>query len=125
MGGLTQPIFNQRQIKTRYEVAQATQEQAYVQFEQTLVNAGKEVSDALAQYNNETTKLEIRENQVEALKTASGYSDELLEYGLVNYLEVLTAKDNALSSELNLIDNKYRQYLAIINLYKALGGGWK
>ena len=125
VGGLTQPIFNQRQIKTRYEVAQATQEQAYVQFEQTLVNAGKEVSDALAQYNNETTKLEIRENQVEALKTASGYSDELLEYGLVNYLEVLTAKDNALSSELNLIDNKYRQYLAIINLYKALGGGWK
>ncbi len=125
VGGLTQPIFNQRQIRTRYEVAQATQEQAYVQFEQTLVNAGKEVSDALAQYNNETTKLEIRENQVEALKTASGYSDELLEYGLVNYLEVLTAKDNALSSELNLIDNKYRQYLAIINLYKALGGGWK
>lgn len=125
VGGLTQPIFNQRQIRTRYEVAQATQEQAYVQFEQTIVNAGKEVSDALAQYNNETTKLEIRENQVEALKTAAGYSDELLEYGLVNYLEVLTAKDNALSSELNLIDNKYRQYLAIINLYKALGGGWK
>ncbi len=125
VAGLTQPIFNQRQIRTRYEAAQAVQEQAYIQFELSLVNAGKEVSDALAQYNNESTKLEIRENQVDALKKAADYSDELLEYGLVNYLEVLTAKDNALSSELNLIDNKYRQYLAVINLYKALGGGWK
>lgn len=125
VAGIAQPIFNQRQIKTRYEVAKATQQQAYIQFEQALVNAGKEVSDALAQYNNETVKLDIRGNQAEALKTAADYSDELLEYGLVNYLEVLTAKDNALNSELNLIDNKYRQYLAIINLYKALGGGWK
>lgn len=125
VGGLTQPIFNQRQIRTQHEVAKANQEQAYVQFEQALVNAGKEVSDALVQYNNETKKLTIRVNQVDALKNAADYSDELLEYGLVNYLEVLTAKDNALNAELNLIDNKYRQYLAVINLYKALGGGWK
>lgn len=123
--GLTQPIFNQRQIRTRYEIAQAEQEQAYVQFEQALVNASKEVSDALAQYLNETTKLTIRRKQVDALSTAAGYSDELLEYGMVNYLEVLTAKDNALNSQLNLIDNQYRQYEAIITLYRALGGGWR
>lgn len=123
--GLTQPLFNQRQIKTQYEVRQAMQEQAYVQFEQALINASKEVSDALANYNNETTKLGIREKQADALTKAAEYSDELLEYGLVNYLEVLTAKDNALNSELNLIDNKYRQFSAVINLYKALGGGWQ
>ena len=123
--GLTQPLFNQRQIRSRYEIAQAEQEQAYVQFEQSLVNASREVSDALAQYNNETTKLTIRQNQVEALTAAAGYSDELLEYGMVNYLEVLTAKDNALNSQLNLIDNRYRQYEAIVTLYRALGGGWK
>nr|WP_159799895.1 efflux transporter outer membrane subunit [Flavobacterium sp. MK4S-17] len=123
--GLAQPIFNQRQIRTQYEVAKTQQEQAYVQFQQALVNAGREVSDALANYNNETTKLAIREQQVDALTKAADYSDELLEYGLVNYLEVLTAKDNALNSELKLIDNKYRQYQAIINLYKALGGGWQ
>lgn len=123
--GLTQPLFNQRQIRTRYEVAQAEQEQAYARFEQALVNASKEVSDALANYDNETRKITIREKQVDALEKAAGYSDELLTYGMVNYLEVLTAKDNALNSRLNLIDNKYQQYLAIINLYKALGGGWR
>ncbi|MBY8963827.1 efflux transporter outer membrane subunit [Flavobacterium sp. D11R37] len=123
--GLAQPIFNQRQIRTQYEVSKAQQEQAYIEFEQALVNAGHEVSDALSNYENETLKLSIREKQVDALTKAADYSDELLEYGMVNYLEVLTAKDSALNSELNLLDNKYRQYLAIIDLYKALGGGWR
>lgn len=123
--GLTQPILNGRQIRTRYEIAKANQQQAYLQFEQSLLNAGSEVSNALAQYNNETAKLEIRGKQVDALKKAADYSDELLTYGLVNYLEVLTAKDNALNTELNLIDNKFQQYNAIIELYRALGGGWQ
>ena len=123
--GLTQPIFNQRQIKTRFEIAKANQERAYLQFEQSLLTAGKEVSDALAQYNNETYKLTVREKQVEALNKATDYSDELLTYGLVNYLEVLTVKDNALNAELSLIDNKFQQYRAIIQLYRALGGGWQ
>lgn len=123
--GLTQPIFNGRQIRTRYEASKAAQEQAYIAFEQSLVTASREVSDALANYGNETKKLEIRTQQVDALKKAADYSDELLEYGLVNYLEVLTAKDNALNSELDLINNKYLQYAAVIDLYRALGGGWK
>ncbi|MCO6147449.1 efflux transporter outer membrane subunit [Flavobacterium sp. NRK1] len=123
--GLTQPLFNGRQIRTRYEIAKAQNEQALVKFEQALITASKEVSDALANYNNETKKLTIREKQVDALTKAADYSDELLDYGLVNYLEVLTAKDNALNSQLNLVDNHYRQYLAVINLYKALGGGWR
>ncbi|UUC44459.1 efflux transporter outer membrane subunit [Flavobacterium cerinum] len=123
VAGLTQPIFNQRQIRTKYEIAKANQEKAYLQFEQSLLTAGKEVSDALSQYKNETGKLVIREKQVDALKKAANYSDELLNHGFVNYLEVLTAKNSALSSELDLIDNKYRQFNAIITLYKALGGG--
>jgi multidrug efflux system outer membrane protein len=123
--GLTQPIFNQRQIKTRFEIAKANQEKSYLQFEQSLLTAGKEVSDALAQYNNETYKLTVREKQVDALNKATDYSDELLTYGLANYLEVLTVKDNALNAELSLIDNKFQQYKAIIQLYRALGGGWQ
>lgn len=123
--GLTQPIFNQRQIKTRFEIAKANQEKAYLQFEQSLLTAGKEVSDALAQYNNETYKLTVREKQVDALNKATDYSDELLTYGLANYLEVLTVKDNALNAELSLIDNKFQQYKALIQLYRALGGGWQ
>tara|TARA_R110002124_G_scaffold19896_2_gene79144 strand:+ start:417 stop:1817 length:1401 start_codon:yes stop_codon:yes gene_type:complete len=122
---LTQPIFNQRQVKTKYEVAKANQEKAYLQFEQSLLIAGKEVSDALAQYNNETYKITIREKQAEALSKASQFSDELLNYGLANYLEVLTAKDAALNAELSLADNKFQQYKAIVQLYKALGGGWQ
>ncbi|MBC5841944.1 efflux transporter outer membrane subunit [Flavobacterium sp. F-380] len=123
--GLTQPIFNQRQVKTKYEVAKANQEKAYLQFEQSLLVAGKEVSDALAQYNNETYKITIREKQVDALGKASQFSDELLNYGLANYLEVLTAKDAALNAELSLADNKFQQYKAVVQLYKALGGGWQ
>jgi NodT family efflux transporter outer membrane factor (OMF) lipoprotein len=125
VSGLTQPIFNQRQIKTKYEIAKANQEKAYIQFEQSLLTAGKEVSDALAQYNNETYKITVREKHVDALKKAASYSDELLTYGLANYLEVLTSKNDALNAELNLVDNKFQQYKAIIQLYKALGGGWQ
>ena len=123
--GLTQPIFNQRQVKTKFEIAKANQEKAYLQFEQSLLTAGKEVSDALAQYNNETYKITIRTKQADALKKASSYSDELLTYGLANYLEVLTSKNDALNAELSLVDNKFQQYKAVIQLYKALGGGWQ
>lgn len=121
--GLAQPIFMQRQNKTRLEVAKANQQKAYLQYEKAILVAGKEVSDALALYANETDKLVIRKNQLDALSTAAGYSDELLQYGLVTYLEVLTAKDNALNTEINYIDNKYKQMNAVIQLYKALGGG--
>jgi len=122
--GLTQPIFNQRRIKTNFEIAKANQQKAYLQFEKTLLVAGKEVSDALADYKNETEKLVIRKHKLDALKIAAADSDELLKYGMVNYLEVLTAKDNALNTELELINNKYKQLNAVINLYKALGGGY-
>jgi NodT family efflux transporter outer membrane factor (OMF) lipoprotein len=122
--GLTQPIFNQRKIKTNYEIAQANQQKAFLEFKQTLLLAGKEVSDVLADYKNETEKLAIRKNQLEALTLAANYSDELLQYGMANYLEVLTAKDNALNTELGYITNKYNQMDAIITLYRALGGGY-
>lgn len=121
--GLAQPIFAQRQNKTRLEVAKANQQKAYLQYEKAILVAGKEVSDALATYENETDKLVIRKNQLDALTKAAEYSDELLQFGLVNYLEVLTAKDNALNTEINYIDNKFKQMNAVIQLYKSLGGG--
>jgi len=122
--GLTQPIFNQRRIRTQHEIAKANQEIAFLQFQQTLLTAGREVSDALQQFQNESTKLDIRFRQLESLRNAANYSDELLQYGMVNYLEVLTAKDQALNTELNYIDNQYQKYNALIVLYRALGGGW-
>jgi len=125
VGGLTQPIFNQRRIKTQHEVAKAQQEQALLAFKNTLLTAGNEVSYALYDYEAETEKFEYRQNEVEALRNAESNSEELLKNGYANYLDLLTARQSALSAELNLIDNKLQQMLSVINLYEALGGGWK
>ena len=125
VGGLTQPIFNQRRIKTQHEVAKAQQEQALLAFKNTLLTAGNEVSNALYDYEAETEKFEYRQNEVEALRNAESNSEELLKNGYANYLDLLTARQSALSAELNLIDNKLQQMLSVINLYEALGGGWK
>ncbi|WP_442847000.1 efflux transporter outer membrane subunit [Leeuwenhoekiella sp. H156] len=124
VGGLTQPIFNGRQIRTQYEVAQAQQEQAKLQFRQALLNATREVSDALYSYEIATEKLEVKQNEFDAYELATGYSEELLDNGLANYLEVLTARENALNSSLDLINTRYSQLQAIVELYTALGGGW-
>ncbi|WP_425075244.1 efflux transporter outer membrane subunit [Psychroserpens sp. S379A] len=125
IGGLTQPIFNQRKIKTQHEVAKAQQEQALLNFKKTLLTAGNEVSNALYVYNAETEKFEYRKNEVEALRQAEANSEELLKNGLANYLDLLTARESALNAELNVIDNKLQQLLSVVTLYEALGGGWK
>ncbi|MEZ4969275.1 MAG: efflux transporter outer membrane subunit [Flavobacteriaceae bacterium] len=125
VGGLTQPIFNQRKIRTQHEVAQAQQEQALLNFKKVLLTAGNEVSNALYAYNAETKKYEYRNNEVEALRQAEANSEELLKNGYANYLDLLTARQSALSAELNTIDNKLQQLLSIVNLYEALGGGWQ
>lgn len=125
VGSLTQPIFNGRKLRTQMEVAKAQQEQALLAYKQALLTAGREVSDALYTYNAESQKLEARTKELEAYATAETYSEELLNNGLANYLEVLTARQNALNSELNYVDSQYAQLSAIVELYRALGGGWK
>lgn len=125
MGGLTQPILNQRKIRTQKEVADAQQEQALLEFKRSLLIAGNEVSNALYAYNQETEKFEYRELEVEALRNAENNSNELLKNGYANYLDLLTARQSALNAELNVIDSKLQQLLSIVDLYEALGGGWK
>jgi NodT family efflux transporter outer membrane factor (OMF) lipoprotein len=125
VGGLAQPIFNRRQIKTQKEVALAQQEQALLQFKKSLLTAGKEVSDALYTYKAETKKFEFRTLEVEALRNAESNSNELLINGYATYLDLLTARQSALSAELNVIDSKLQQLLSVVDLYEALGGGWK
>ena len=125
MGGLTQPLLNQRKLKTEKEVALANQEQALLQFKKTLLIAGNEVSNALFTYESEVKKFEFRKNEVEALRTAENNSEELLKSGYANYLDLLTARQSALSAELNIIDSKLQQLVSVVDLYEALGGGWK
>jgi multidrug efflux system outer membrane protein len=125
VGGLTQPIFNKRNLKTQKEVALAQQEQSLLQFKKALLVAGNEVSNALFTYTSETKKFEFRKNEVEALRKAAQNSDELLKNGYATYLDLLTARQSALSAELTIIDSKLQQLVSIVNLYEALGGGWK
>lgn len=125
VGGLTQPIFNGRRIRTQYEVAQSEQEQAVLNFEKALLNAGREVSDALYSYHANSEKTEIRQKEFEAYNKAREDSELLLENGFANYLEVLTAQEQTLNTELNLIDSRLDQLTSIVELYTALGGGWK
>lgn len=125
IGGVTQPLLNQRKIKTQNEVAKAQQEQALLQFKKTLLVAGSEVSNALYAYDSETKKIEFRELEAAALKNAEANSEELLKNGYANYLDLLTARQSALSAELNKVDSKLQQLIAMVNLYEALGGGWK
>jgi NodT family efflux transporter outer membrane factor (OMF) lipoprotein len=125
VGGITQPIFNKRRIRTQYEVAKAQQEESLLNFKKTLLTAGQEVSNALYEYEAETKKYEFRQNEVESLRKAELNSEILLNNGFGTYLDLLTARQNALNAELNTIDNKLQQLQAIVELYRALGGGWK
>jgi NodT family efflux transporter outer membrane factor (OMF) lipoprotein len=125
VGGITQPIFNKRRIRTQYEVAKAHQEESLLNFKKTLLTAGQEVSNALYEYEAETKKYEFRQNEVESLRKAELNSEILLNNGFGTYLDLLTARQNALNAELNSIDNKLQQLQAIVELYRALGGGWQ
>ncbi|GGW24934.1 efflux transporter outer membrane subunit [Arenibacter certesii] len=124
-GSLAQPILNGRRIRTQHEVSQAQQEQALLRYKKTLLMAGKEVSDALYEYEAESKKIEVRKMELASNMLAETYSEELLNNGLANYLEVLTARQNVLNSQLNLIDSQFGQLNAIVTLYEALGGGWQ
>lgn len=125
IGSITQPLFNGRRIRTQYEVAQSQQEQAFLNFRGAILNAGKEVSDALYSFEAAGEKIELEAKQYEAYQSATTLSEELLNNGMINYLEVLTARENALNARLGLIDAKFNQLNSTVELYKALGGGWQ
>ena len=125
VGGLTQPIFNGRKIRTAYEVAQVQQEQSLLSFKKALLSAGKEVSEALYDYNISIEKEAYISKQVSALKRAESNSEELLNSGYLTYLDLLTARENSLNAELNLVNNKFSQLSATVELYRSLGGGWQ
>jgi len=125
VGGLVQPVINKRANKTRLEVAKAQQEEALLNFKNTLLNAGAEVSDALAQYDASEQKIELRSRQLEALEKSVDYTKELLVYGSATYTEVLIAQQSLLNAQLNNVNDHIQQLNAVVELYRALGGGWK
>lgn len=122
-GGLTQPIFNKRVNKTRLEVARAAQEEALLSFKSTLLSAGQEVSDAMSAYQSAADKNSTRAKQLASLQKSIEYTQELLKYGSANYTEVINAQQSYLSAQLNRVNDRLQQLQAVVELYRALGGG--
>ncbi|WP_291148382.1 efflux transporter outer membrane subunit [Flavobacterium sp. UBA7680] len=126
IGGLTQPIFNQGKNKLRLTTAQSQQLQAYNKFQQSLLTAGQEVSNALYSYQMAVEKEDSRQKQIEALVKAVDFTQQLLEYSsATNYTDVLTSEQNLLAAQLSGINDNLQKLQAVVNLYRALGGGWK
>lgn len=125
VAGLTQPIFNQGRLRSQLKIAQAQQEEALLNFKNTVLNAGAEVSNALYSYQQAKSKDENRNLQIEALEKSVDFTQQLLIYSDANYTEVLNAEQNLLNARLGQVDDKLQQLQASINLYRALGGGTK
>lgn len=126
IGGLTQPIFNQGKNKLRLTTAQSQQLQAYNNFQQSLLTAGQEVSNALYSYEMAVAKEDSRAKQIAALEKAVDYTEQLLEYSsATNYTDVLTSQQNLLAAQLSGVNDNLQKLQAVVNLYRALGGGWK
>ncbi len=126
IGGLTQPLFNQGLNKARLTNAQSRQVQAYNNFQQSLLVAGQEVSNALYAYQMAVEKEDSREKQIEALEKAVDFTQQLLEYSsATNYTDVLTSEQNLLAAQLSGVNDNLQKLQAVVDLYRALGGGWK
>lgn len=124
-GGLTQSIFNKGANKARLSTAQTRQQQALYQFEKSLLIASQEVSNALFEYDTAMKKTKSRKLQLEALTEAVAFNKELfLNHQNTNYTDVLTAEQNLLRAELKNIADQTQKLYAVVQLYRALGGGW-
>lgn len=123
--GLTQPIFQQRRLRTQKEVSEFMQESAVLDFKKSVLFASNEVSNALQIYSSQDEIIDLKTQEYENYNLATDYSQELLNYGMANYLEVITAQQNALNAKLAEINAKYIKLNAMVDLYSALGGGWK
>lgn len=123
VASLTQPIFQNGINIAKLKIAKAQQEEAKIQFQQSLLSAGGEVSNALYQYQSATDKVASRTMQVNSAKNAADYTKELFNLGTSTYLEVLSAEQSYLSAQLSEVSDTFDRMQAVVSLYQALGGG--
>lgn len=123
VASLTQPLFAQGKLIAQYRIARAQQEAAQLSFEQTLLNAGVEVNDALTACQTTREKVDLYEKQVASLEKALKSTSLLMEHGTTTYLEVLTARQSLLSAQLSQTANRFAEIQSVVSLYSALGGG--
>ena len=123
IGSLTQPLFYRGANIARLKQAKAQEEQAKIQFQTSLLNAGNEVSNALYQYQMVTEKAASRDIQVNSARKAAEDTKELFKLGTSTYLEVLSAEQSYLSAQLSEVSDTFASMQAVVSLYQALGGG--
>lgn len=123
VASLAQPIFNNGKLIANLKVSKAEEKIAQMNYQQTILEAGKEVSDALYLYNTQNKKLVEDRGQVDQLDKAVTYTKALFQSGDATYLEILTAQQNLLSAQLSEVSDNFQRMQAVINLYSALGGG--
>ncbi len=123
VASIVQPIFYQGTLRAQVQITQSQQEQALLQFNQAILDAGAEVNSALIGWQSALKRRGHYTEQIDLLSEALRSSELLMKHGSVNYLEVLTAQQSLLSAQLNLSANKYDEIQSVIDLYRALGGG--
>ena len=123
IGSLVQPIFANGQLIAGLKVAKAQQEQAYNTWQNAVLSAGSEVSNALVLYNSSDEKSKLKQKQVESLTKNVEYTKLLFNEGSSTYLEVITAQQSLLNAQLSKVADDFYKMQAVVNLYYALGGG--
>ena len=124
-GGITQPLFQHKELKTKFELAKVDREKSVIQFRQSVLVAVGEVSDALGKIAKLKEQQAVAITRVSTLEQAIANANSLFRNGMANYLEVITAQSNVLQSELDLASIQKDRLSAEVELYRSLGGGWK
>ena len=125
VGSLTQPIFQHGLLVAGLKVAKAQYDQAYNTWQQSILKAGSEVSNALVQYNASAEKAALEQQRIKVLRQNVEDTRLLMASAGSTYLEVITAEQSLLNAELNAISNQFSKMQAVVDLYNALGGGSK
>lgn len=123
IGSLVQPIFQNGRLIAGLKVAKIQQEQAYNTWQNAVLSAGSEVSDALVLYNSSNEKSIVEGKQIDVLKQNVEDTKKLMASSGSTYLEVITAQQSLLNAELSKIVDDFYKMQAVVNLYYALGGG--
>jgi outer membrane protein TolC len=125
IGQLTQPIFARGRLKANLKVSQLTEKDLEKKYVQTVIDAGNQVNEAMADCQAAREKHQYYHRQVQVLHDAYTGTHELMDNGKASYLEVLTAQESLLNAQLSEAMNMYKGTQAVIALYIALGGGTK
>ena len=124
-GSLTQPIFQRGALTANLKVSKLQYEQAFNTWQDAILKAGNEVSNALVNYNSYNANSKLEAQRIEVLAKNVDDTQALYQSSGSSYLEVLTAQTQLLSARLNKVTNDFNKMQAVVSLYTALGGGGK